>query len=182
MTIFDFDDNLGWIINTTLSTEITIPSLEEESFKIFDINNDDLPEILRYTSDQIDILYYDNDCWKVNSNIINSTDYSYLALDMYYDDNIHKSYLITAQINNSNSISLWKYEFISNIEVNNLISVKAPDNFIPTSIHITKGIDNSYSLSVLVAGLMENSYSSQLFKFNSDLSFDKVMFRALHQL
>ncbi|MBD3216502.1 MAG: hypothetical protein GF311_28065, partial [Candidatus Lokiarchaeota archaeon] len=173
--VYEFNETNGWIVDTQKSTEQSIPSVQNEVFKLYDINRDTIPEIVRASTSQIDLLYFENE-WKILTNITqNNQGLEYITLDIGYDAYSDITYMFTAQLNQSSEYTLTKFEFTDSFEVIDLVRNNCPENIIPSSIKFITKFGPTNSKSVLLGGLMFNSYSSQLFELSSDLSYRSLL-------
>ncbi|KKM73236.1 hypothetical protein LCGC14_1412520, partial [marine sediment metagenome] len=176
ITLYEFDNETGWEINASLSSEMIIPSISDQTFKLFDINNDNNFEIIRLSASQIDVIYLDaSSGWVIVENITALSDFEYFLFDIAYDESSLITLLVVVQTDTSDELSIWKYQFESDYLLTQLENCYAPINFIPTSIKILSSFSNTNSKSILVGGRIKNSYYSQLIEYDFNLNVKNIL-------
>ncbi|KKM94021.1 hypothetical protein LCGC14_1202500, partial [marine sediment metagenome] len=176
IVIYDFDSINGWVINTTLSTQVPINIINNQTFKLFDINGDGIHEIMRVSPSQVDVIYQDqNSNWIIKQDIINDPELQYSVFDLTYNEAINETVLILFQLNTtSGSTALSKYYFDTQY---NLIASQDPVAFdnalIPTSINIVE--DLLSTTSVLVSGNIIGSSFSKLIYYDFNLENEEIL-------
>jgi len=173
--VYQFDNSSGWLIDPEKSEEVDINCIESQSFKLFDVDQDNIPEIIRLSNGQIDVLYFGSSQWKCKSNITQLHDYQYFCYDIFQAPESSDSYLFVAQLDTSQEFTFWKYRFLSSFDVDVVKYETAPENFIPTMIKGVVNFGESDCNSILIGGLMHNSYSSQLFEFDLSLNYKDII-------
>ncbi|KKL74412.1 hypothetical protein LCGC14_2065150, partial [marine sediment metagenome] len=180
ITVYEFDNETGWQIDSSLSNEITIPSISGQTFKLFDINNDNNYEIIRVSASQIDVIYLDiNSEWVIVENITSLSGYEYFAIDVAYDGSLSNTLLTVVQKDTSDKLSIWEYIFEYNYLLTLLENCSVPINFIPAAIKILNSFSDNNRESILVGGLIEGSYYSQLIEYDFYLNVKNVLVEAI---
>ncbi|MHA1933308.1 MAG: hypothetical protein ACW96X_12245, partial [Promethearchaeota archaeon] len=177
ISIYNFSDTSGWALDTSISSETTISSISNQVFKLFDLNKDNIYEIIRVSSSQVDVIYFNESSsnWLINENVTGLSDYIYLTFDIEYDGNTANTVFVSVQEDSAGEISLWKYCFDTDYDLTLLCSEATPTNFIPTSVKIVNYFSASDRKAILVGGLIENSYYSQLFEYNINLELKNII-------
>ncbi|MHA2031628.1 MAG: hypothetical protein ACW99Q_19800, partial [Candidatus Kariarchaeaceae archaeon] len=178
ISIYSFDNVTGWALDSILSNEGTIASLEGQVFKLWDIDQDGQYEIIRVSPSQIDVIYLDSGLnWVIKENVTSLSGYSYITFDAGYDPITTDSVFLAVQQNTANELSIWEYSFDENYNLDLLRACNAPLNFIPTSI---KFIDYfTIGKAILIGGLIEDSYYSQLIEYDFNLNIVNILQDAL---
>ncbi|KKL82920.1 hypothetical protein LCGC14_1979940, partial [marine sediment metagenome] len=176
ISVYSFNETLGWELNASLSNENTIGTINNQVFKLWDLNKDNVFEIIRISPSQIDVIYLDsNSNWVIKKNVTSLSGYNYLTFDIEYDGNTANTIFVSAQEDGAGEISLWKYSFDTEYNLSLITSEIAPSNFIPTSIKIVNYFSASDRKAILIGGLIENTYYSQLFEYNTNLEFKNIL-------
>ncbi|RLI94609.1 MAG: hypothetical protein DRO90_01760, partial [Candidatus Altiarchaeales archaeon] len=82
ITIYKFDEQSGWLIDSTLSVEEPIPSVISQAFKLFDLNGDGTWEIIRRLPSQLDIMHFNGTRWLIKTNVTKLNNIEYLVMDI----------------------------------------------------------------------------------------------------
>ncbi|KKN19377.1 hypothetical protein LCGC14_0946350, partial [marine sediment metagenome] len=176
ISVYRFNEGLGWELDSSLSIESTISSINNQVFKLWDLNKDNIYEIIRISSAQIDVIYLDaNSDWVIKKNVTGLSGYTYITFDIEYDGNTANTVFIAVQEDIAGEISLWKYSFDTDYGLTYIRHEIAPTNFIPTSIKIVNFFSASDRKAVLVGGLIKNSYYSQLFEYSINLELKNIL-------
>ncbi|MHA2365737.1 MAG: LamG-like jellyroll fold domain-containing protein, partial [Candidatus Hodarchaeales archaeon] len=174
ITIFKFDAIQGFVIDSQVSIEGNFDSLEGQVFKLFDLNNDGIDEIVRIASSQVDVIYLNSSSnWEIKINSL--VGYQFFSFDLYYDFNLNQPIMVVNQKDTNNELSLRKFTFDS---VYSLIAtgefIECPLDFIPTVIKIIENYLNYENPRILVGGLIEESYNSQIMQYDYNLNLEYV--------
>ncbi len=177
ITIYEYNSSTGWEVDTTLSNEMSISSVANQTFRLFDINQDNKFELIRTSTSQIDVLYLDgNSIWNVAENITSVSGLQYFTFDFTYEESTSNTLLVAIQRDiATNQILLCKYKFESNFTLTQLISCEAPSNFIPTIVKIINSFTETETTAILLGGLIEGSSYSQIIQYNFDLTVEDVL-------
>ncbi|KKL47980.1 hypothetical protein LCGC14_2330110, partial [marine sediment metagenome] len=83
ISVYSFNKTSGWELNTSLSSEDIIGTINNQVFKLWDLNKDNVFEIIRISSSQIDVIYLDsNSNWVIKKNVTSLSGYNYLTFDI----------------------------------------------------------------------------------------------------
>ena len=180
ISIFSFNDITGWELDSSISSENTITSISDQVFTLFDINNDNKFEIVRKSQNQVDVIYLDSgSTWVIQENITGLSGYDYLSFDIERDSGSSDTNMAIIQKDQLTRFSFWKYAFDANFNLNLLFNTDSPLNFEPSSIKIVNYFSASDRKAILVGGLMEGAYYSQLLEFDSSFEFESVVAESL---
>ncbi|GAH87299.1 unnamed protein product, partial [marine sediment metagenome] len=160
IVIYKFDNETGYIIDQTISAELSpIATIDEQVFKLFDIDGDGISEIIRVSSGQVDVIYLDQDSkWVNKADVIGNSGYAYYSFDLFYDEDISKSVMIIVQEEISTSEFYFaKYQFNSTYDLDQLASVECPEDLIPTSIKIIENLVSTGQKAILIGGRIVGS-------------------------
>ncbi|MHA1280425.1 MAG: hypothetical protein ACTSQ8_24925, partial [Candidatus Helarchaeota archaeon] len=168
--VYEFNITTGWQIDFSYELD----SIEGQIFKIFDLNNDNISEILRISPLKIDVLYYTWDSgWLLRSSTL---EYDCFSFDIIYDENKGRAFFIANIQDSGGSLYLGKYYFDAGF---NLIEAsepaRCPSHFIPTSIRIVENIADNPGWSVIIAGIMENSFYSQIIQYDFNFNYIQIV-------
>ncbi|KKM28087.1 hypothetical protein LCGC14_1568200, partial [marine sediment metagenome] len=176
ISIYRFNESLGWELDSSLSIESEISSISNQVFKLWDLNKDNIYEIIRISSAQIDVIYLDsNSNWAIKENVTGLSGYTYITFDIEYDGNSANTVFVAVQEDSLGVISLWKYSFDTDYSLTYLGDETTPTNFIPTSVRIVNYFSASDRKAILVGGLIKDSYYSQLFEYNINLELKNIL-------
>ncbi|MFW9873228.1 MAG: LamG-like jellyroll fold domain-containing protein, partial [Candidatus Thorarchaeota archaeon] len=152
ISVYKFDHLNGWEIDTFLSSEMTISCQNEQVFKLFDLNKDDIYEIIRLTPFQIDVLYLNQSSsqWNIKENITNLSGYNYFSFDIEYDGSSSTALLSVHQKNSVTQSSIWLYSFNTDYTLSKITECASPINFEPTSIRILNYFSTTDRQAILV--------------------------------
>jgi hypothetical protein len=172
INIYSFDDINGW--NTELS--FATPSWGFETFKVFDIdgNGDDEIIIVDYDSSDyhVDVINVNPDLsWNLENNLQSTELFSF---DLFTDISTSETFLYTIQ-GQSGVLSFGKYMFDASFNLISLASEPSPANFEPTAIRIVEDIPLTSGHSLLIGGLVDGKYYSQVFHYDSNLNLINVI-------
>ncbi|MHA1336313.1 MAG: hypothetical protein ACTSPW_11285, partial [Promethearchaeota archaeon] len=157
--------NNGWTPFSNYTTE----SLSGQ-FKIADVNNDGLDELIITGANAIKIIYFDIDNfqWHEKQTYL---DYNCLSSAFIYDNTDKKGLLF---LNLENKF-FGKYVINSDFSISSILEAEVPLHFTPTIIECIEDYSLTNKPAVLIGGLMENSFYSQLFYYDLDLNFREIL-------
>ncbi|MHA2031493.1 MAG: hypothetical protein ACW99Q_19115, partial [Candidatus Kariarchaeaceae archaeon] len=180
ISIYKFNNISGWQLDNSLSAEESISSINNQVFKLHDIHNDGKWEILRVSSAQIDVIALDSsNTWVITENITALSDYEYFSFDIGYNNNPSNTILAVSQKDSLGDLSLWTYTFDSNYLLSKITEADCPTNFVPSSIKIENYYSSSDRKAILVSGLIDNTYYSQLIEFDFNLNIENIVVDAI---
>ncbi|NVM54331.1 MAG: DUF2341 domain-containing protein, partial [Candidatus Helarchaeota archaeon] len=180
ISVYKFDTVNGWELDSQLSNEATISSIQGQVFKLFDINKDSKYEIIRISSSQIDVIYLDGSSnWVIKENVTALSGYEYFAFDISYDRSSSDTAFVITQKDSSEQLSLWRYRFDTDFDLIKVKESNCPDNFEPNAIKIENYFSASDRKAILVAGLITNSYYSQLVEFDFNFNIKYIIVDAI---
>ncbi|MFW9970897.1 MAG: LamG domain-containing protein, partial [Candidatus Odinarchaeota archaeon] len=180
ITVYKFNGTGGWIIDSSFSDENIIQSIDNQIFKVFDINNDNSYEVIRVSQYEVDVIYLDQtNKWTVKENITALSGYQYLSLDIAYDGSSSDTLLIINQKDNNGVYSLWLYSFDQGFDLTHVRDCETPLNFIPTTVNFVNYFSANDRKAILLAGLIEDTYYSQLIEYDIYLSIRNVIIDAI---
>ncbi|KKN32875.1 hypothetical protein LCGC14_0809430, partial [marine sediment metagenome] len=179
ISIFEYDNSSGWALDSLLSTESIIPSISGQIFKLFDILGDGASEIIRVSTGQIDVIYFNGTEWQIFTNVTNLAGFEYYSFDIAYDGSTTDTLLAINQEDISDNSYLYLYQFETDYSLTRIAECNSPTNFIPTSIKIANYFSSNDRKAILVGGLIANSYYSQLVEYDFNLEVVSILEDAL---
>ncbi|KKN53508.1 hypothetical protein LCGC14_0601690, partial [marine sediment metagenome] len=172
IVVYEFDSINGWIVDTALSAENPIGMISNQVFKIFDVNGDGIDEIVRVSSNQIDVIYFDQSNWVIKEDCINDPNLQFSLFDLNYDIISQETTIVLFQDNSSSgNLEIGKYYFDFSY---NLIPSQRRKTFlstvVPTSLKIIEKFSLNQNTAVLIGATDLASFNSQLYHYDYNLN------------